>query len=89
MPVVHREDSSPAWATLVIVLMVVIAVLAVGYFAWWQPQRVDADRGPDINIIQPQQPPPQQPQPDTAPGFDLNPGAPSVDPVTPSPGTGN
>ena len=39
-PVVYRDDGSFAWGTLLLILVVLLVVLMVGYFAWYQPAYV-------------------------------------------------
>ena len=48
-PVVYRDDSGFAWGTLVLVLVVLLVIFMVGYFAWYQP----AGTGPSTTVIAP------------------------------------
>src|SRR5688572_5324273 len=71
-PVVYREDDSPAWGMMAIVLVVALFALLIGYFAWWRPGQVEAEpRNGDTTIVQPQ---PSNPPPTIIPV--PNPGAP-------------
>src|SRR5687768_16375542 len=42
-PVVYREDGSFAMGTLVLIVVVVLAVLLIGYFAWYQPSQAPSN----------------------------------------------
>ena len=33
----YETNQSAVWGTLVVILLVIIAILLVGYFAWWAP----------------------------------------------------
>ena len=33
----YGNNQSALWGTLVVILLVIIAILLVGYFAWWAP----------------------------------------------------
>jgi cytoskeletal protein RodZ len=48
------ESSNAAWAALVAVL-VVAALLFIGYFAWYAPSR-ERDTSPDVTVTVPSQP---------------------------------
>lgn len=37
MPVIYREEDSPAWGTMAMVLIIALFALLIGYFAWWHP----------------------------------------------------
>jgi hypothetical protein len=57
MPVVYKEDDSPAWGVTAIVLVVALFALMLGYFAWWRPSQIDAaPRSPDVINVQPAAP---------------------------------
>ena len=36
---IHHDatDQSAVWVTIVVILLLVISILLVGYFAWWAP----------------------------------------------------
>src|SRR5688500_17275585 len=54
MPVIYREDGSVAWGMLAIFMVVLVVIMMVGYFAWYQPSYVADRDGPDsINITNP------------------------------------
>ena len=71
----YVEDPSSgersAWTMLVVILVLIIAVMAIGYFAWWAPSRqttVDVPQ-PAVTTPGPQQPPaPAAPGPSGMPG---------------------
>jgi len=51
----YTEDTSPdeisAWTMLVMILVMIIAVLAIGYFAWWAPNHMTTvvEQQPTVN----------------------------------------
>lgn len=73
----EEEASGPAWLALT-VLLIVVAALAIAYFAWYAPNQRAAET-PDVNIIVPEnqpaapdvdvdvQPPPPAPRPAPTP----------------------
>src|SRR5436309_6827268 len=69
-PVVYRDDGSFAWGTLVLVLVVLLVIFMVGYFAWYQPTYVHE------TVIN--QPGSSQPGPPGPPGPSGAPGAPGA-----------
>src|SRR5258707_10632081 len=72
-PVVYRDDSSFAWGTLLLVLVVLLVIFMVGYFAWYQPTYVH-----ETVINQPTSNapgPPGPPGPSGSPGAAGAPGA--------------
>ena len=67
-------NQSAAWAALVVILLVLIAVVLVGYFAWWAPVHRAAtviqppERGREVlPAPAPQQPAPEPEQPTEQP----------------------
>ena len=70
MPVIYRDDGSVAWGMLAIFTIVALAVLMVGYFAWYRPAAEPA--GPNVVVT------PSAPAPAPAP-------APNVNVTTPAP----
>jgi Collagen triple helix repeat (20 copies) len=40
MPFIYRDDGRPAWSTLALLLSGVLAVLLIGYFAWYRPAHI-------------------------------------------------
>jgi len=60
------SNQSAAWATLVVILLVIIAILLVGYFAWWAPahRAITVIQPPDREREAPPVPAPQQPAPE-------------------------
>lgn len=86
----NREHDSTAAVTLLIGLLVVLAILVIAYFAWWQPSRSQT------TVIQTPAPivtpgPQGPPGPQGAPGVPGPSGAPGsnaptqTQPVTPGP----
>ena len=65
MPVIYRDGESSSFATMAVVLAVVVAALLVGYFAFWRGPVVDADDARDNTTIV--TPAPQQPSPTVVP----------------------
>jgi hypothetical protein len=78
MPVIYRDDGSVAWGMLAIFTIVALAVLMVGYFAWYRPAVEPA--GPNV-VVTPSTPPPAP-----APNVNVAPApAPNVNVTTPAP----
>ncbi len=55
----QAADSS--WATVVAILLVIIAILLIGYFAWWAPSRQS------VTVIRTPEEAPAQPAPSGPP----------------------
>lgn len=60
-----RSEQSAMWGTIVVILLIAIAILLIGYFAWWAPAHRETviikTPGPEhvtpVPVPQPTQPP--------------------------------
>ena len=82
MPVVYRDDeSTTAWGMMALVLVVVLFMLGIGYFAWYRPTYVEATPRGDTTIVYPapptQSPPTVIPIPTPGPSGPAGPSGPS------------
>lgn len=73
----YRTDQSSAWGTLIVVLLVVIAILLMGYFAWWAPAHRETTvinvPGKERDIVPVPSPQPSQPAGPAAPSAPSSP----------------